>query len=85
MPGPWDATYGLREQFIRTLSEDAATRVETVMVVNVSMTQAAAEWFADYDNFGSHSRGIGTQRIEEARLDLRVTLLVKTSSMVTIF
>lgn len=37
--------------------------------------QAAAEWFADYDNFGSHSRGIGTQRIEEAGLDLKVTLL----------
>lgn len=40
-----------------------------------SKAQSAAEWFADYSNFGSHSRSIPLQRIAEANLSLNITPL----------
>ena len=47
----------------------------------VGKARAAAKWFADYDNFGSHSRGIRRQSIEESGLDLRVTMLENDPSL----
>ena len=37
--------------------------------------KAAAKWFAEYENFGSHSRGIAAQQIVEAHLGLNIVAL----------
>jgi len=46
-----------------------------------SKATAAAQWFADYSNFGSHSRGITVQQIEAAGINLNIKALEEDQNL----